>query len=488
MVEAMDNNGYVLFMDKGLGDAKLPNTDCQNIKREFDKLCDEQESLYKPEFEAVFKELHKLDTTLTKNYPCTKDEALLNEALRVAGFEADEAFCTDFKKYNTLFVEGKELQVEGLKLLASSYPKQEKQVEGWHFVPITIAGKKELVEVADDIMKRDAQEGKGLFANMTKIPQEDEALDEFLGVEAYGLKCSFVPFLDELKQYGIVSGEKPFFSDEMTRGLFAFLKKAATYLKENTDKPQAIKNEIARLVKRFDGIPILGLFFQILFLQGLCRLLEGVNINEGDNGYNEACSLYEWLLELLVEKEVEFCFKPYGEKDLEILKPLCGYLMSTQIGQEVQKRLSPEPQPEQTTDAQSLNPEPEQAAPEPQQEHTEPTASTIPTINDTDNEKLVFGNALQKQYMTLQEGCYKWTLTKSLLAYMCGRLYCGDRIKEDKTDYTKEYVKGNTQMPAQEVKTLFGGADVASNRYSIKAPPRNSWKVDELFKSNGASR
>lgn len=356
----MEDKGFVMFCNEGLGDAKFPNTDYQNIKKEFDKLCDEQESLYKPEFEAVFKELHKLDTTLTKNYPCTKDEAFLDEAfldeaLRVAGYEADEAFCADFKKYNTLFVDGKKLQTEGLKLLARNYPQKEKQVEGWHFVPIVIAGNKELVEVADDIMERDAKEGKGLFANITQIPQEDEALDEFLDVEAYGLKCSFVPFLDELKQYDIVDGEKPFFSKEMTRGLFAFLKMAATYLKEHTDKPQAIKNEIARLVKSFDSIPIWGLFLQILFLQGLCRLLEGANIKEGDNGYNEAYSLYEWLFLLLGEKEVEFCFQPYGEKDLEILKPLCAYLMSTQMGQEVQKRFKPEPQLKQTTDAQSLN-------------------------------------------------------------------------------------------------------------------------------------
>ncbi len=122
--------------------------------------------------------------------------------------------------------------------------------------------------------------------------------------------------------------------------------------------------------------------------------------------------------------------------------------------------------------------------PEPQ--HQEQTASTIPTIHDTDKERLVFGNALQKQYMTLQNGCYKWILSKSLLAYMCGRLYCGDRIKEDDSDYSTEYIKGTIQMPAQEVKALFG-ADVASNRYSIHTPPRNSWKIDELFKKNGAS-
>lgn len=123
-----------------------------------------------------------------------------------------------------------------------------------------------------------------------------------------------------------------------------------------------------------------------------------------------------------------------------------------------------------------------------EQPQTEQAAPTIPTIYNTEKEKLVFGNALKKQYMSLDNGCYKWALSKSLLSYMCGRLYCGDRIKEDKNDYSMEYIKGNTQMPAQEVKALFDGIDVASNRYSLKAPPRNSWKVDELFKDNRASK
>lgn len=123
---------------------------------------------------------------------------------------------------------------------------------------------------------------------------------------------------------------------------------------------------------------------------------------------------------------------------------------------------------------------------EPQQ-NKQDIPQEIPTIYNTDKERLVFGNALEKQYMSLKDGKYKWTLTYRLLAYMCGRLYCGDRIKEDNSDYSQEYVKGKTRMPRQEVKALFE-VDVASNRYSLKAPPMNSWKVDDLFKSNGASK
>ena len=124
------------------------------------------------------------------------------------------------------------------------------------------------------------------------------------------------------------------------------------------------------------------------------------------------------------------------------------------------------------------------ASVEPQQE--QPDQPPIPTIKDSDKEKLVFGNALQKQYMSLTNGCYKWHLSKALLAYMCGRLYCGDRVKEVDNDHIK-YHKGYTQLPAKEVNRLFG-VKVASNRYSIKSTPRSYWKVDELFKDNGASK
>lgn len=361
----MDKKGITMVISKGLGEADLPNNDYQEIKAEFDYLCDMQERLYKPEFETVFKELFKLDTNLTKDYPCTRDEALLDEALRVAGFETDEAFCADFKQYNALFVEGKELQEEGVELLANNFPQRERQVEGWHFKPMEIVGTPELIQIVDDIMERDAQEGKGLYANITQIPQEDEVLDEFLCVEAYGLKCSFVPFLDELKRYGIVDSDNPFLSNELKRSLFALLKEAAVYLKEHTDKPQAIKNKIARFVKEFDSIPHWGLFLQILFLQGLFRLLEGVNIKEGDAGYNEGCSLYMWIFEQLANKEVSFCCKPYFGEDLELLKPLCAYLMNTQVGQWVQSEMfGNELQPEQTSDTDSLNIEPEQATEE----------------------------------------------------------------------------------------------------------------------------
>ena len=76
---------------------------------------------------------------------------------------------------------------------------------------------------------------------------------------------------------------------------------------------------------------------------------------------------------------------------------------------------TPEPQQEQGNTLQE-----QQAAPEGNQEPQQ-----ILTINNTTKEKMVFGRALAKEYMELINGCYMWKKSKSLLAYMCGRLYCG---------------------------------------------------------------
>lgn len=104
----------------------------------------------------------------------------------------------------------------------------------------------------------------------------------------------------------------------------------------------------------------------------------------------------------------------------------------------------------------------------------------IPLLRDSQQEIDVFGKALQKGYMSLCNGGYKWHEPKSLLAYMCGRLYCGDRIKENSNDYSEEYKKGRTNLPKAELKALFG-IDVGANRDVIKAPPRGHWKIDDLF-------
>lgn len=120
----------------------------------------------------------------------------------------------------------------------------------------------------------------------------------------------------------------------------------------------------------------------------------------------------------------------------------------------------------------------------PQQKHTEALQQPIRiiTINNTDLEISVFSKAITKGYIILKpDGTYEWNKTNRLLAYMCGRLYCGDRVKEDKSDYTTEYKKGRGKLPAKELKNLFG-VDVGKTRDNIDVPEHYDI-IDELFKN-----
>lgn len=337
--DTMAKNGFVVFLEKGLRDVELPDADYKVIKDEFDRLCDEQEKIDNTGFGEVFECINKKLLEGKSHpilYPYTDDEDVLKKALEMTGHNEDKAFCKRFWKHYKLFVKGKELQTKGMDLLEKNFSHEEKQVEGWLFIPWTIVGPTNLVEFVDKKMRCDAQEGKGIFCNIIQIPQEDESLDDYLVVEPYGLKSSFFPFLEELKQYGIVDD---FLGQERTQGLFAVLKEAAGYMKNSTDKPLATKNKIAELVNKLGVMPKWGLFLQILTLQGLSRLLEDANIKEGDDGYNEVDTLFWWLSSFLIAKEIEFCYKPYGKDDLECLKPFCVYLMNTDVGKWVQNNL-----------------------------------------------------------------------------------------------------------------------------------------------------
>ena len=326
------------------------------LQDKFEALCDEQEGLYRKDFEKVFERLFELDNTLTKNFPCTANITNINKALKMAGFEKDKNFCNGFKRYNEIFITGKEIQGQILKEL----PKPQGinltmitgcnidslQIQGtithtndeWRFYPINIIAPQPLMTIIDVSLEKDAKAGKGLFNNVTDIPEEDENLDEWFDIDAYGLKCSLEPLYRDLQNYGILDSIlksetiKKYFLQTLKNTLIGFIK-------SNTDKPNKVRNHITKTLKELDDIPAWGLLLQILLLQGLVKWFEGVNLNEGDNGYDEACTLVQWIGKQLMEKEVRFCYFFWGKDDKEFLKPFCNYLYSTDIGKEIQAGL-----------------------------------------------------------------------------------------------------------------------------------------------------
>lgn len=117
----------------------------------------------------------------------------------------------------------------------------------------------------------------------------------------------------------------------------------------------------------------------------------------------------------------------------------------------------------------------------------------LPTIFDDEEtkqkEQRVFYKAIKNKWMKLNESGngYIWDKTKGYnhLAYMCGRLYCDDKIDLGTDGVTYIYKSGGRLTEAAKLKELFGGVDVGQNRSNLfryKEPPKNWRKIDNLFK------
>ena len=397
------------------GNEPQPSKEWLELQEKFVNLCDEQEALYRPDFEKVFKAIYEIDSTQEGvyntngwNIGCTlPDEAnqdIIQKALEKTGFANDEAFCKDFLRYANIVITGKKNMQERAALnikeeMARCQPKTE--TNGWNFYPLNIIAPPHLMSIIDDIIQRDGEQGKGLFANHTDIPEEDEEEDELLMIDAFGLKCILVPYWDELKKYKVV-GDDGFLKGNFKKELLTSISQEVSFVKDNTDKPARIKNHIAQKLKVYDEIPVWGIFFQILILQGLCSWLEEVPLNEGDNGYKEAQSLYNWITERLLEKLTRFCLMPFGDGDKQMLKPLCDYLYTTRAGQDIQAHIANkvhgkagQDKNTQVTEVQSINPEPQPKRPKQQHKNQPARGKGRPKetlkdkmINDADGSKL----------------------------------------------------------------------------------------------------
>jgi hypothetical protein len=459
-------------------------TELKELQNEFNKLCDEQEGLYHGDFEKVFKCLFKLDKTLTKNIPCTTNGADISKALKMAGFEKDKDFCNAFKRYNEIFIAGKEIQRKIIKMIPRPLginlvmikgvdisnlqilEKPEPVSEGWQFYPKNIIAPEPLMNTAIDGLKRDAAANKGLFSNMTDIPEEDESLDRWFEIEAYGLKCSLEPLYRELQHYKILDSIlkyktiKSYFLKTLKCTLIEFIK-------ENTDKPNKVRNHIIKTLKELDGIPVFGLLLQILLLQGLIKWFEGVDLKEDDVGFNEACILVQWISKHLIEKEVKFCYFFWGKADKEYLKPFCDYLYSTDIGKGVQTGLIEFISKNNEKIASEFQPE--------QQPELTRQAVNLPKELDTNEAKRYFTQAIEKGLMSDE---YKWLKSKALLSYFADK--ASEYLNLGKGEYD-----GKTKITWKPFETLFGikGLSGAKRDYQKTGnSPEGYRDVDKLFK------
>ena len=104
--------------ETGISNKPKPSKEWMELQTQFVSLCEEQEALYRPDFEKVFKAIYEIDNSQESvyntngwNIGCTlPDEAnqdTIQKALEKTGFANDEAFCKDFSKYANIVIVGK---------------------------------------------------------------------------------------------------------------------------------------------------------------------------------------------------------------------------------------------------------------------------------------------------------------------------------------------------------------------------------------------
>jgi hypothetical protein len=113
----------------------------------------------------------------------------------------------------------------------------------------------------------------------------------------------------------------------------------------------------------------------------------------------------------------------------------------------------------------------------------EPQQIEIPEELQTHEAKSIFEKAIKAGLMVSTEtGCYQWQKSTALLAYMCGRLFCGDRIVKD---IAGEDViqKGSDYFPETVLNQLFQTKNLGQSHQQLKdkRPPRGHECVDDLF-------
>ena len=110
---------------------------------------------------------------------------------------------------------------------------------------------------------------------------------------------------------------------------------------------------------------------------------------------------------------------------------------------------------------------------------------SLPPRLDTELARKVFAKAIEKGYMEEVGSHYSWKDTKALLAYMCGRIYCGDIPEYSKYEQKTFWEFGNGLFPDAELNALFEQTGIGLSRQNRRdmPVPTNAGEIDKLFQN-----
>lgn len=93
-----------------------------------------------------------------------------------------------------------------------------------------------------------------------------------------------------------------------------------------------------------------------------------------------------------------------------------------------------------------------------------------------------FNLAMEAGLMRQTANGYEWTESQVLLAYFCGKIYCGDYVKVGKMDST--WKAGNEAFfPEKALGKLFSRPNIGTSRRKQLegTPPKGYQKIEQLF-------
>lgn len=113
-----------------------------------------------------------------------------------------------------------------------------------------------------------------------------------------------------------------------------------------------------------------------------------------------------------------------------------------------------------------------------------PNVIKLPDKLNTELAMKVFNKALEDEFLKVEKGKLKWKKSTALLAYMCGRIYCGDFSQYYKRENCYRWKWGDEgRFPTSLLESLFDTKNIGQSRQNGKndIAPDGSVHVDSWF-------
>ena len=119
-----------------------------------------------------------------------------------------------------------------------------------------------------------------------------------------------------------------------------------------------------------------------------------------------------------------------------------------------------------------------------EENHDEESEAEPSTESPADLANKIFAKAIKEGYIEEVDGHYKRkNMSKALLTYMCGRIYCGD--KSERVGESNKYIwkQGEGVFPESDLNKLFDESGLAQARYNRAgtAVPQGFESIDIFF-------